>query len=294
MINLVLEIVSILTPGMVLALVGLAWYHRGPPFPLGFVTTLAINLGLPALLFHTLATSEVELFSLGRMALATLAVHVVFTLVAIGLLKFAGKDWRLCIAYVVGNSGNIGLPVCYFAFGDEGLAYAIAFFSVQCVLLFSLGDAIYAGSASIMRLFKTPILYAVVLGIGVRLVDITLPRAILNTSQLLGQVVIPIMLITLGVSLAGMRASQLPSSIFWSGVRTACAWIIGFGVAALFELDDVARGILIIETTVPVAVLNFLLAEKHGRDSTEVSGLILVTHLGSIAYLPLLLGILLV
>jgi len=291
--SLFLEIISILAPSVLLALIGLAWYHRGPPFAVDFVTTLMLNLGLPALLFHTLATSRVELLSLGWMALAALTVHVVFTVIAYTLLRLAGKDWRLCIAYVVGNTGNLGLPVCYFAFGDEGLAYAMTFFAVQCLLMFSLGDAIYAGSITIERLLKSPIVYAILLGISVRLVDLALPKAILDTTQLLGQMVIPIMLITLGVSLAGMRASQLPSTVFWSVVRTGCALAIGFGLAELFNLQGVARGVLIIETLVPVAVFNFLLAERHGRDSTEVSGLILVTHLASIAYLPLVLGVLL-
>jgi len=58
------------------------------------------------------------------------------------LLKQAGKDWRLCVALVVGNTGNLGLPVCYFAYGDVGLAYAMVFFSLQCLLLFSLADAV--------------------------------------------------------------------------------------------------------------------------------------------------------
>ncbi len=50
---------------------------------------------------------------------------------------------------------------------------------------------------------------------------------------------------------------------------------------------------LIIETVVPVAVFNYLLAVKHGRDASEVSGLILVTHIGAIFYLPIVLSVLL-
>ncbi|MFK8078164.1 MAG: AEC family transporter [Granulosicoccus sp.] len=288
-----LQIVNILAPGMLLAMVGLLWVKFGPPFPVNFVSTLVLNVTMPALLFHTLATSVVPIGALWEMAFATLVVHVVFSVVAFCTLKLSGKDWRLCITYVVGNTGNLGLPVCFFAFGEEGLAYAMTFFSIQCILLFSLGDAIYAGSISIKRMVCSPILHAIWIGVVVRLLDWQPPELILNSTSLLGQIVIPIMLITLGVSLAGMRASMLHMTIFWSFVRTGMAIAIGFSIAELLDLEGIARGVLIIETVVPVAVFNYLLAVKHSRDSAEVSGMILVTHIGAIIYLPFVLGLLL-
>lgn len=278
---------------MFLAAIGLIWFYKGPPFPLDFVTTLVLNVSMPALLFYTLANAVVPISALGKMAIATIVVHVLFTAIAISVLKSSGKDWRLCIAHVVGNTGNLGLPVCFLAFGDEGLAYAMTFFAVQCLLLFSLGEAILAGSVAVTRVLKTPILHAIWLGVTVRMLDIELPEVVLQSTQILGQIVIPLMLITLGVSIAGMRAVQLPSTLLWSAVRTLIALGVGFAVSALMDLNGVARGVLIIETVVPVAVFNYLLAVKHGRDGSEVSGMILVTHLAAIVYLPIVLSMVL-
>ena len=288
--TLALEILGILAPGACLALIGLAWHRRGPAFPLDFVTTLVVNVSLPGLLFHTLVTSGVPFASLGRIALATLVVHLVFAPLAMGLLRAAGKDWRLGVAHVVGNTGNLGLPVCLFAFGPDGLAYAMAFFAVQCTLLFSLGEAVYAGSLSLRRTLRSPILWSIALAVAVRAGGVGLPAVALETLALVGQITIPLMLITLGVSLGSMRAASLPSALGWSAVRTATAAAVGFGVAAAFGLEGVARGVLVIETVVPVAVFNYLLAARHGRDAGDVTGLILVTHLGAIAYLPLVLA----
>lgn len=294
MFQLLIQILSILAPAAILASIGIVWSKKGIDFPVPFVTTLVINVGMPALLFHTLATSTVSLSSLGDMVLATLVVHIVFTIVALVFLNFSRKDWRLCIAHVCGNTGNLGLPVCFFAYGETGLAYAMAFFSVQCLLLFSIGDAVLAGSASIKPMLRSPILHSVWMGTLVRYMELPVPQFMMDTVSLLGQLVIPIMLITLGVSLAKMSAKNLPSTIKLSLVRTAFALTIGFMVATLFGFEGVARGVLIIETAVPVAVFNFLMAVRHNRDSVEVSGLILVTHLAAIVYLPVLLGILLV
>jgi len=289
MLESVSVIFGILAPAVLLALIGLVWVVRGGHYPVPFVTTLVINIGLPALLFHTLATSTVQLASLGRLALAAIAVHVLSTSVSVTLLKLSGKDWRLAVAHVVGNTGNLGLPLCLLAFGDEGLAYAMAYFALQCLLMFSLGDAIYAGRFTWRAIFQSPVLAAVVAGIVVRLMNVPLPQIVLDTTSLLSGLVIPIMLITLGVSLASLKVRQLSSCLFWSVVRTGVAVCVAYFVAEVFQLEGIARGVLIIEATVPVAVFNFLLAQKHGRDSAEVSGLILVTHLGSLLYLPFIL-----
>jgi len=282
-------ILSILTPAVVMAGIGYVWIRRGGDYPVPFVTALVINIGLPALLFHTLATSTVELGSLGQIAIAAVVVHIFSTSAAVSLLRFVGKDWRLAVAHVVGNTGNLGLPLCLLAFGEEGLAYAMAYFAVQCLLMFSLGDAIYAGQFSFSTLFRSPILAAVIAGVVVRIFDAPLPAFLMDTTEILSGLVIPIMLITLGVSLASLRVHQLSSALFWSLIRTGVVVLVGFSVAAAFQIDGVARGVLIIQATVPVAVFNFLLAQKHGRDSSEVAGLILITHLGSLLYLPVIL-----
>lgn len=290
---LFLQIITILAPAAILASIGVVWAKLKIEFPIQFVTTLVIQVGMPALIFYTLATSTVELSTLGDMVLAAFAVHIVFTIIVLVMLKLAKKDWRLCIAHVCGNTGNLGLPVCFFAYGDAGLAYAMAFFSVQCLLVFSVGEAVLAGSSSLKPAMRSPILHAVWIGTLVRYLDLQVPKFLIDTTSLLGQLVIPVMLITLGVSLARMSVQGLPSIIRWSLLRTAIAIAIGFSIASLFGLEGVARGVLIIEAAVPVAVFNYLLAVKHDRDSNEVSGLILVTHLAAILYLPLILGVLL-
>lgn len=291
--TLALEILAILAPGACLALVGLAWYRRGPAYPIDFVTTLVVNVSMPGLLFHTLVTASVPFAALGRVALATLALHLVLAPLAMALLRAAGRDWRLGVAHAVGNTGNLGLPVCLFAFGPDGLAYAMAFFAVQCALLFGLGEAVYAGALSPGRALRSPILVAIALAVAVRAAGLELPAVALETLALVGQITIPLMLITLGVSLGAMRAASLPSALAWSAVRTALAVAAGFGTAAAFDLEGVARGVLVLEAVMPVAVFHYLLAAKHGRDVAEVTGLILVTHLGAALYLPAVLAVLL-
>jgi len=282
-----------MAPSMLLACIGLGWKKSGLEYPTNFVTTLVINIALPALIFHTLVSADISLDALYQLGSATVVVHVLLISLSALVLRLAKKDLGLTVSFTVGNTGNLGLPLCLLAFGEEGLAYAIVYFSVQCIFLFTVGEAVYAGSLSIKRILKVPIIYALIAAFLVRIGNIPVHEIIMDTTQLLGGVVVPIMLITLGISIAGMVARNFLSTLFWALVRTGLAIIAGLLVAEWFSLEGVARGVLIIETVVPVAVFHYLFAYKHNKNSEEISGLILITHLAAILYFPFIFGLVL-
>ena len=293
MLDLSLTILGIMAPSVLLAMIGLAWHRSGVDYPREFVTRLVINIALPALIFFNLATADVDPASLWDIGLATLVIHLIFVPVAIAILHLGGMDRRLSVTFSVGNTGNLGLPLCLLAFGDTGLTFAIAFFAVQSILLFTIGEAIYAGSMDWRQALRSPVIFAIAAALLVRALDVPLHSIVLDTTRILGQLVVPLMLITLGVSIAGMKAVRLSNSLMWAGVRTLLAAAIGFGVAELFGFEGVMRGVIVLETVVPVAVFHYLLAHRHGMDDTDISSLILITHIAALFYLPVVLGFLL-
>ena len=293
MLDLSLRILGIMAPSILLACIGLGWKKSGLEYPTNFVTTLVLNIALPALIFHTLVSADISLDALYQLGSATVVVHILLISLSALVLRLAKKDLGLTVSFTVGNTGNLGLPLCLLAFGEEGLAYAIVYFSVQCIFLFTAGEAVYAGSLSIKRILKVPIIYALIAALVVRVANVPVHEIIMDTTQILGGIVVPIMLITLGVSIAGMVARNFLPTLFWALIRTGLAIIAGLLVAEWFSLEGVARGVLIIETVVPVAVFHYLLAYKHNKNSEEISGLILVTHLAAILYFPFILGLVL-
>ena len=46
---------------------------------------------------------------------------------------------------ISGNTGNLGLPLCLFAFGDAGFGYAIIVFAVTSILAFTIGIWVVSG-----------------------------------------------------------------------------------------------------------------------------------------------------
>jgi len=191
------------------------------------------------------------------------------------------------------NTGNMGLPLCLFAFGQQGLALAIIIFTLTATLQFTAGVAIASGSLSFRRILGMPLIYAVVLSVLVVATGWTLPQWLANTIQLLGGLTIPMMLLALGVSLARLRVTTFGRAALLTVVRLAGGVAIGFAVATIFGLSGAARGVLIIQAAMPVAVFNYLFAQYYSREPEQVAGMVVLSTAASFVILPVLLWILL-
>lgn len=281
---------AIIAPVFVCAAIGFGWARRGMPFDNEFTTSLSSNVAMPCLIVATLARLEIGPEAFSQMALAGLIAMAATIAAAAAVLKLAGYSQPVYLPPLVfGNTGNIGLPLCLFAFGEEGLALAIVFFTVFLVIQFTFGIWIASGHGSVRILLRTPLVWAALIGIALQLLDIRLPIWIGNTIGLIGDLAIPLMLLTLGVSLAKLKVARLGRSIALSTGRLAIGLAAGLAVATVMELDHTARGILILESTMPVAVLNYLFAARYDRSPEEVAGLVLVSTVISFITLPGLL-----
>jgi hypothetical protein len=119
------------------------------------------------------------------------------------------------------------------------------------------------------------------------------PTFLTNALELIGQIAIPIMLITLGVAVARLQPAKMGLSIVLSALKLAICVGIAWGVGDYFALDPVAFGVLVIQVATPVAVTSYMLAEKYGADADAVAGLVVASTLMSVLALPALLAALL-
>jgi predicted permease len=254
------------------------------------VTTLVTNIGAPCLVFHTLANLELGAKSLATMMAATLAVLAACAALGAAVLRLAGLPQRAYLpALVFPNTGNMGLPLCYLAFGDAGLALAIGVFTVYSAAQFTLGMSLASGTVSLAALARVPLLYAVPLALAFLLAGTPPPAWINATTQLLGGLTIPMMLITLGVSLASLGVGSLPRSLALAALRLVAGFVVGAAVAAVAGLDGAARSVLIVQATMPVAVFNYLFAARYNTAPAEVAGAVVLSTILSFATLPALL-----
>jgi len=288
--GLAADLFAIITPVFICAAIGYGWARRGMPFDNEFTTSFTSNIAFPCLIVATLGRLEIDPNAFSQMAFAGAITVIATAAVAAPILKLAGYPQPVYLpSLVFGNVGNIGLPLCLFAFGEEGLALAIVFMTVFMMIQFTFGIWVSSGHGSISILLRTPLVWAALTGIALQLLDFRPPKWIDNTIGLIGDLAIPLMLLTLGVSLAKLRVTSLWRSTALSVGRLAIGLAVGLAVVEVLDMEGTARGILILQSTMPVAVLNYLFAARYDRSPQEVAGLVLVSTVISFVTLPALL-----
>lgn len=292
--ELIFTVLQIVAPVFLLAAVGFTWVKCGWAYEVEFVTRIAMTLSVPALIFVALMKADISPETLSSLFMASVAAYVVLAIVFLVISKVMKLDLPTFWAPLIfGNTGNLGLPLALFAFGEEGLSYAVIVFAVMAVGSFSVGVWMVSGGGSLMKVFKEPISWATIAGAIFLTQGWQTPPWMTNTLELMGQMAIPLMLITLGVALARLQVTTLSRSIFLSLVKLLTAVAIAWIVGRWFGLNDVAFGVLVVQIATPVAVTSYLLAQKYGADANEVAGLVIISTLLSVIAIPVLLAVLL-
>lgn len=288
---LALTVLEIVAPVFMLGLAGWTWVKTGKDFPVEFVTRVCFTISVPALLFTSLAKAELDPEFFASLAGATLASYLAAAAVLWVLIRLGKLSARVWLAPLVfGNTGNVGLPLALFAFGEHGLALAAVIFAVMACLSFTVGVWLVSGGGSPAEAAKQPIFYGAALGLIFALMDWELPTFLMRGLELAGQMAIPLMLLTLGVSVARLSVKGAGRAILFSMIRVFVCGAAAWAAAWAFGLDAIGRDALILQLTMPVAVTSYLLAERYKADPSEVAGLVVVSTLVSVAAIPLTLA----
>ncbi|MCW5749720.1 MAG: AEC family transporter [Alphaproteobacteria bacterium] len=284
------DLFAIIAPVFLCAALGYGWARLGQTFQVDFVTNLVTTIGTPCLILSTLLKLEVTSAAFGAQALAAALVFALVALAGCAILLVLRLPFHSYLpALMFPNAGNMGLPLALFAFGERGLALGIGYFTVAATMQFTVGAGIAAGRASFGQLLRTPLIYTVVLGVICMIFEVQAPRWITNTVNLVGGLTIPLMLMALGVSLARLRVSSLPRAIAFSALRLCLGFAVSLLVATLLDLDPVQKGVLILQSAMPVAVFNYLFASRYQRQPEEVASMVLISTALAFLALPLLL-----
>lgn len=292
-VNVFFTVLEIVAPVFLLAAIGFGWVKLGFDYRVEFVTRLAMTLSVPCLIFVALMQTDIAPEALTTVSMAAVAAYGLVTAGCFVLVRLGRLNRRTYLAPLIfGNTGNLGLPLALFAFGDEGLGYAVVIFAIMAIYSFTFGVWLVSGGGSLMKVVKEPLVGATVLGAVFLIFDWETPRFLTNTLQLIGQMAIPMMLITLGVAVARLKPLSVTKALVTSIIKAAlcigAAWVAG----TWFALDPVPFAVLVLQVATPVAVTSYLLAVKYEADSDAVAGLVVVSTLLSVAYIPLTLAFL--
>ena len=291
--ELLAALAEVVVPVFAVIGIGFGWERLGRAFEQKMVTDLVVLVGTPCLMFNSITGMALPSEQMGIIALAAVLCPALTALAAGGIIRTFHLKTRVYLpALTFPNVGNMGLPVCLFAFGQSGLAVAMVYFIVTNMLQFTFGPAIASGKADVGAALRSPIVISCFVSLAVRYSCLPIPPWLTNGVTLVGGMVIPLMLLSLGVALARFRVDRLGKTLIFAVLRITLGISAGWTVAAALGLDKAMAGAVIVESSMPVAVFNFLYAELYDTDPQEVAGMVLLSTFLSAISLPVLVAVL--
>ena len=285
------ELFAVIAPILICAGLGYGWARKGIDYPVDFVTRLVMNIGAPCLILSSFSNADIDIGKMAEISAAALVILLIMLVLGGVLIRLMRlKISTFLPSLLFPNIGNMGLPLCLFAFGQTGLALGLTVFLVIFTLQMSLGILLTAGHGHPRELLKQPVLWATVIAVVLVSNGESLPVWLDNTTSILGGATIPLMLITLGVSLAQLKVAEWKHSLLFSLIRVLGGFGLAVLVAGLFGLEGVDRGVLILQSSMPVAVFNYLLALRYRREPGEVAGMVVLSTLLAFALLPFIVS----
>lgn len=274
-----------------MAFIGFAWVRLRMPFDNNTITDLIINIGTPCLLFSTLLIRRPELAALGEIAGVGVAMLALVGLLSAVILKLARLELKTYWpAMVFPNAGNMGLPLCLLAFGNTGLSLAVAFFCAMTIAQFTIGQGVASGHMHPAILLRNPILWSIGIAIACLATDVTPPGVIMTTAEAIGRMVIPLMLISLGTSLGRLRIVTFTRTFVLSAFRIGLGFGVALGLVTALGLEGPARGVVLIQSSMPTAVFSYLFALRYGGKHEEVGAMVVISTITAFLLLPFLMG----
>ena len=241
------------------------WYgKKDPKFNTKFITTFAGNFGLPAIIFYSLTTTNISFELFLRFSFYITLYVVFFSFIGLIILKILNKDiYRLLPPLILPNTGNMGMPLCLFAYGKIGLAIATAITAMILVFHFSLNILLASKKFSIKPLLNCIPVYALMISLVFVYYKIPAPKFLENATFLIGYSTIFLVLMALGVALSKLKVFSIKETIIYSSVRVILGPIVGLAFVKIFNLSGVEAGVMFIQASMPSAVLTFLVSEIY-------------------------------
>jgi len=292
LVNIVLPVFLIIGTGFVTA--------RAKSLDAQTLSRVSLYILGPALVFSKLVETTVTRTDLVQIVvftvLGTLGVLALSWVVARLLRLDQSTESAFMLSSTFVNSGNYGLPLVLFAFGQPGLERALIYFVTSAFMVNTL--AVFVASrgkarvtTSLLNIFRVPMIYAIVAAFVVKASGFVVPDFVFKPLEMVGESAIPVMLLLVGLQLARSSAKRQVRLICTATlVRLVGGAVVGILLASVLGLSSVTRQACIVEHSTPTGVMTSILAMEFGGEPEFVTGVIFATTLASIATMTLLVA----
>jgi predicted permease len=281
------RILGIILPVFSVIAVGYLWGRRVQP-DMAVVNRLSMNVLSPALIFSALSSRSFDIRGDALLMVGAVGIVLGSGLLAWPVARALKQDARTFVPPMMfNNCGNMGLPLAVLAFGEKGFGPMVALFTISNLMHFTLGAWIIDHHARFGRLLRNPMVWSTVAGFAFALVQPPLPEWIAVTFKLVGDGLIPMMLLSLGVRLTSIRWNDAWLGAIGGAVCPLTGLVAALALAPLLDLTDMQRGLLVLFGALPPAVLNFMVAEQYRQEPGKVASIVLIGNVMAVLFIPL-------
>ena len=288
--ELYLKLIDVLFP--VFFIIGIGYYigKKDSKFNTKFITNFAGTIGTPAMIFYTITTTGVTLEIFAEYFLYAVIILGIFAAIGFVFLLLLKKDPITELPPMfLPNTGNMGVPICLFAYGSAGLGVASAIASVIILLHFTIGIFLASKKFSLMILVKNGPIYGILVSIIFLYFEWDVPGYLENTTFLLTYTTIFLVLMSLGIALSRMKVVSWTHASILGGVRVIIGPVIGFALIKFLNLSGFAAGVLLIQSCMPSAVLTYLVGSMYSEKKVvdSVASVIVTSTIMSFISIPI-------
>ncbi|MDC3166048.1 AEC family transporter [Candidatus Pelagibacter sp.] len=273
-------------------MVGIGYFigKKNPKLDTSFITNFAANVGSPAMVFYAITTTGVTFSMFIEYFWYSLIAIFAFAIVGIIFLIFLKKEIiRELPPFVLPNVGNMGLPICLFAYGDLGLGIAATISSLVIFFHFTINVFLASKKFSLKLLLQSPPVYAIIISIIFIYYEIETPVFLVNTTMITAYTAIFLILMSLGIALTRLKVFSFKSAFISSICRVFIGPLIGLGIIKMFNLSGFAAGVFLIQCAMPSAVLTYLIGSMYSPKKIvdSIASMIVVSTIMSFITLPI-------
>ena len=290
--DIYLKLFEVLFPVFFIVGIGFLLGKKNPDFDTSFITKYAGNFGTPALVIFALTAGGVSFEVFKEIFFYALILLSAFGIVGLIFLVLMKKDYiRELPPFFLPNTGNMGIPICLFAYGELGMGIAAAISSLVVLLHFTLNIFLAKRAFDFQTIFKSPAFYAIIVTVLFLYFEEPVPQFVMNTVMLLAYGMIVMILMSLGVALTQMKVFSFKDAVITSTGRVIIGPLIGLAVIKLFDLSGVSAGVILIQSSMPSAILCYLVASMYSPKVIvdNISSTIVVSTIMSLVTIPITL-----
>ena len=287
-----LKLFEVLFPVFFIVGIGFFLGKKNPNIDTSFITTYSGNFGTPALVIFALTAGSVSFEVFSNFFIYAIILLTLFGIVGLIFLVLMKKDYlRELPTFFLPNTGNMGIPICLFAYGELGMGMAASISSLVVLLHFTLNIFLAKRAFDFHTIIKSPAFYAIIVTVLFLYFEQPIPQFVMNTVMLLAYGMIVMILMSLGIALTQMKVFSFKDSFITSIGRVIIGPIIGLIVIKIFNLSGVGAGVVLIQSSMPSAILCYLIASMYSPKEIvdNISSTIVVSTLMSLITIPITL-----